>query len=216
MTLPPTSTPPSTPATSEGATTETSAASTSPPSLFSRLRLPILFVILIGLYYYARSSGILDRANPDQIRDIVQQWGAYGAVLFIVLFTVGQLLYVPGIFFVIAAGIIYGGTLGFIIGFIGAITAITVSFFAVRLIGGSPLGSAKKPFIAKMLQGLHDRPIRNIAIMRLVVSTAPWLNYILALSSVKYRQYIIGSVLGMTLPIATTIYFTDWLVIRMF
>lgn len=213
MTLPPTSTPPPT---STESTIETSAAAIVPPSLFSRLRLPMLFVILIGLYYYARSSGILDRANPDQIRDIVQQWGAYGAVLFIVLFTVGQLLYVPGIFFVIAAGIIYGGKIGFIIAFAGALIAITVSFFAVRLIGGSPLGNTKKPFIGKLLQGLHDRPIRNIAIMRLVVSTAPWLNYILALSSVKYRQYIIGSVLGMTIPIAMTIYFTDWLVLRMF
>lgn len=176
----------------------------------------MLFTILIGLYFYARESGVIEQANPEHIRAVVQDWGALGVVLFIALFTVGQLLYIPGLFFVLAAGLIYGGITGFIIAFIGALIAITVSFYAVRVIGGSPLKKTDKPFIGKLLNGLHDRPISNIAIMRLIVSTAPWLNYMLALSAVKYRQYLIGSVIGMTLPIAATIYFTDYLLARIF
>lgn len=185
-------------------------------SLLQKLRLPLLFAILIGLYWYGKQSGLLEQANPEEIRTVVQQWGAYGVLLYLILFSVGQLLYVPGMFFVIAAGVIYGGTLGFAAAFVGAIIAVSVSFFAVRLIGGSPLQNTEKPFVGKMLSGLHERPIRNIAMMRLIVSTAPWLNYILALSAVKYRQYLLGSILGMTLPIILTIYFTDWLVARIF
>lgn len=185
-------------------------------SMLHKLRLPLLFALLIGLYWYAKQNGILEQANPEEIRTVVQQWGAYGVLLYIILFSVGQLLYVPGMFFIIAAGLIYGGTLGFAVAFIGSIIAVSVSFFTVRLIGGSPLQNTEKPFIGKMLSGLHERPIRNIIMMRLFVSTAPWLNYILALSAVKYRQYLIGSTLGMTPPIIFTIYFTDWLVARIF
>jgi uncharacterized membrane protein YdjX (TVP38/TMEM64 family) len=194
----------------------TTATTPKRPSLLQRLRLPMLFTILIGLYFYARESGVIEQANPEHIRAVVQDWGALGVVLFIALFTVGQLLYIPGLFFVLAAGLIYGGITGFIIAFIGALIAITVSFYAVRVIGGSPLKKTDKPFIGKLLNGLHDKPISNIAIMRLIVSTAPWLNYMLALSAVKYRQYLIGSVIGMTLPIAATIYFTDYLLARIF
>lgn len=176
----------------------------------------MLFLVLIGLYVYSRESGLLEQANPEQLRAVVQQWGAYGMVLFVVLFAIGQLLYVPGILFVVAAGLIYGGVAGFTIALIGALVAITVSFYAVRMIGGSPLQNTRKPFIGKMLQGLHDHPVRSIATMRLIVSTAPWLNYILALSAVQYRQYIIGSIIGMVVPIALTIYFTDWLLVRIF
>lgn len=185
-------------------------------SMLHKLRLPLLFALLIGLYWYAKQNGILEQANPEEIRTVVQQWGAYGVLLYIILFSVGQLLYVPGMIFVVAAGVLYGGTLGFAAAFVGAIAAISVSFYAVRLIGGSPLKDTENPFIGKMISGLHERPIRSIALMRLFVSTAPALNYILALSAVKYRQYLLGSILGMPLPIIFTIYFTDWLVARIF
>lgn len=194
----------------------TTTTNSTETSWFQRLRLPVLLLVLVGLYVYSRESGLLEQANPEQIRTVVQQWGAYGMVLFVVLFSIGQLLYVPGMFFVIAAGLIYGGIAGFTIAMVGALVAITVSFYTVRMIGGSPLQNTQKPFIGRMLQGLHDHPIRSIATMRLIVSTAPWLNYILALSAVQYRQYIIGSVIGMVVPIALTVYFTDWLLVRIF
>ena len=179
-------------------------------------RLPILFLFIAAGYLYGQKSGLIDSINPEGIRQTVQSWGGFGIFFYLSLFCVGQLLYIPGMFFVVIAGFIYGQFWGVAIALLGATMAISVSFYVARLVGGTPLAQAKRPLLVKLLSGLHQKPIRNIALMRLIVSTAPWLSVLLALSSISYRQYIIGSVLGFITPIVATVYFTEVLVEQLF
>ena len=79
-----------------------------PAFKWQRLRLPALVVVLAGLYVLARQSGLLEDVDPHRIRAIVEQWGLYGVILYVVLFSVGLFLYVPGTLFIIAAGLAYG------------------------------------------------------------------------------------------------------------
>jgi hypothetical protein len=70
--------------------------------------------------------------------------------------------------------------------------------------------------VGKLLKGLHASPITNIAIMRLVLWTAPGLNYLLALSAVKPQQHFLGSLLGTIIPVTGMVYLTDWLMLKIF
>ena len=179
-------------------------------------RLPLLFLIVIAGYIYGQKSGLIDYIDPIAIRETIQSWGGLGLFFYLSLFCLGQLMYIPGMFFVVIAGFIYGPYWGIAVALLGAILAISVSFYVARLIGGTPLANAQRPLLVKLLTSLHEKPIRNIAMMRLIVSTAPWLSVLLALSSISYRQYIVGSALGFTTPIVGTVYFTDLLVARLF
>ena len=176
----------------------------------------MLLVILAGLYVLARQSGILEDANPYRVRAIVEQWGLYGVILYVVLFSIGLFLYIPGTMFIIAAGLVYGKLWGIPIALLGANIAINVSFFAVRLIGGTPFEQHHHPFVEKLIRSLHASPVANIALLRVVFWTAPGLNYLLALSAVKPRQHFLGSLLGTIIPVAITVYLTDWLMLKMF
>ena len=47
--------------------------------------------------------------------------------------------------------------------------------------------------------------------LRVLMQTAPALSYTLALSGVKFRDYLIGSLVGLPLPIALYCIFFDYL-----
>jgi uncharacterized membrane protein YdjX (TVP38/TMEM64 family) len=51
-----------------------------------------------------------------------------------------------------------------------------------------------------------------VAILRLILWMAPPLNYALAMSAVRFRDYVIGSALGLLIPIALASLFFDWVV----
>ena len=181
---------------------------------WQRARIPILVIVLVGLYVLARQSGVLEDADPYRIRAIVQQWGLYGILLYVVLFSVGLLLYIPGTLFIIAAGLAYGNVWGIAVAMLGANIAVNMSFYFVRLIGGTPFESHSHPLVEKLLRTLHSSPVINISIMRFVLGTSSGLNYLLALSAVKPGQHFLGSFLGMLVPVGTVAYLSDWLIMN--
>ena len=187
-----------------------------PDFRWQQLRIAALVLVLAGLYLLARHSGVLEDVDPGRIREIVLQWGLYGVLLYIALFTVGLFLYVPGTLFIIAAGLAYGKLWGIPVALLGANVAINVSFLTVRFIGGTPFEQHSHPFLEKRLRSLHASPVINIAIMRLFLSTASWLNYLLALSAVKPQQHLLGSLLGTIIPVTVMVYFTDCLMLKIF
>ena len=105
---------------------------------------------------------------------------------------------------------------GILIALLGANVAINASFFCVRMIGGSPLERQTAPFIRKVIENLQASPILNVALLRLFFWTAPGLNYVLALSPIKALEHFLGTLLGTAIPVAVTVYLTDWLMLKMF
>lgn len=179
---------------------------------WQRLRLPLVIIALILLYLWARQSGILEDADPYRLRALVELWGIWGVSLYLALFCIGLFLYVPGLLFVVAAGLAYGRIGGIPIALLGANLAVTVSFLAVRFVGGTPFERHSHPLLQKILGSLHASPITNIAILRLLFSTSPALNYLLALSAVTPRQHFLGTLIGTLAPVTITVYLTDRLV----
>jgi len=145
------------------------------------------------------------------VKTLVESAGALGLLAYIAIFALGQLLGVPGLVFVAAGILIYGRVYGAGAGLLGAVVAMTVSFLVVRTVGGQPLGAMQKPFMRRVLAQLDARPVRAIVLLRLVFLLAPPVNYALALSKVRLRDFVLGSTLGLLVPIAVASIFFDWL-----
>lgn len=178
--------------------------------------LPLLVIVLAGIYLSAKQSGILENTNPQHIRAAVEAWGLWGIALYVALFSVGLFLYVPGTVFILAAGLAYGQAGGVAVAVLGANVAVNFSFWFVRLVGGTPFETHSHPLVGKLLRGLHSRPVINISILRLLMGTSPGLNYLLAFSAVTPMQHFIGSLAGMLIPVGTVALLADWLVVSLF
>jgi uncharacterized membrane protein YdjX (TVP38/TMEM64 family) len=173
-------------------------------------RLTLLAVIVAALIIVRYTTSFGTSLSTARVRELVQQTGAAGVGIFLIAFAVGELLHVPGLVFVGAAVLAWGRIGGGAIAYLGAIFSVSVSFAVVRGIGGQPLGELKQAWVRKVLAQLERRPIRTVALLRLVLWMAPAVNYALALSPVRYRDYAIGSAAGLALPVAAAAAFLDF------
>jgi len=164
-------------------------------------RVAALVAVTAALVVGARTTGLGAHLHAEEIRASIAAAGVWGPVAYLVVFSIGELVHIPGAVFVAAAVIAYGRAFGCGLAFIGALVSLSVSFAVVRGVGGQPLEAVRWRFLRRMLDHLEDHPIRTIALLRLVLWMTPQLNYALALSSVRFRSYLIGSALGLVAPI---------------
>jgi uncharacterized membrane protein YdjX (TVP38/TMEM64 family) len=69
----------------------------------------------------------------------------------------------------------------------------------------------KNKLAIRLLAKLDARPIASIVLLRVLFQTFPALNYALAMSGVKFRNYLIGTLLGLPLPIIFYCWIFDYL-----
>lgn len=161
------------------------------------VRLGIALLLVLGLAWVGRASGVLSDLSMDGVRAQVMGAGSWGVLVFLGLFCLGQLLHVPGLLFVGAGLLIYGAWAGLILGMVGALCSVTVSFYVVRLTGGAALAELQSPWAKKLLARLDARPITTVCLLRLVLWLSPPLNYALALTKVRFHAYLLGSAVGL-------------------
>jgi uncharacterized membrane protein YdjX (TVP38/TMEM64 family) len=174
-------------------------------------RLGLLAAVVVGLFVVARVSGLHAYLSAERIRAITTAAGPWGPIAFVVITCVGELVHVPGVVFVAAAVVAYGRTGGGALAFVGVLCAVSVSFLVVRTIGGKPLRALRSSLARRILSHLDGHPVRTIFLLRLLLWMAPQLNYALALSSVRFRSYLLGSALGLLAPIAGLVLLSDHL-----
>jgi uncharacterized membrane protein YdjX (TVP38/TMEM64 family) len=146
--------------------------------------------------------GLGEHFSLTAIRDQLLMHPASGFVFFVALFALGNLLQVPGWIFLASAVLALGPLHGGIVTWLGASTACAVTFLIVRQIGGNALREFDQAWAKRAFARLDARPVACVAALRLMFQTLPALNVALALSGVRFRNYLAGTLLGLPLPIA--------------
>lgn len=169
--------------------------------LHARHRILLLSLIAGVVFVTAHLTGFDRSITPEHIRALLAGAGVFGVIVFVIVFSLGLLAQLPGLLFIAVAVLAYGRTMGALVALLGAVVAISVSFIVVRRFGGSALAEIESPFLRRILSQLDTRPLRSVILLRAIFGVAPALNYALALSSLGFRDYIIGSIIGMAAPI---------------
>jgi uncharacterized membrane protein YdjX (TVP38/TMEM64 family) len=180
----------------------------------TKLRLLALVALTLGLLALARFTGLTDELTTERLRASLESAGTLGMLLFIAVFTLGELVHIPGWVFCFAAILAYGRVLGGGLSFLGAVVSVVVSFVIVRTIGGRALEEIERPFMKKLLRRLDKHPLQTVFVLRTLFWMAPPLNYALALTNVRFRAYVLGSALGLVLPMVGLSVFFDFFISR--
>jgi uncharacterized membrane protein YdjX (TVP38/TMEM64 family) len=173
-------------------------------------RLVGLVVVMAVLFAIGHFTGLTDYLTRENLRTLMESLGAWGVVLFVVLFAVGEFMHVPGIVFVLAALLAYGRVGGAVAAYVGALASVSFSFLLVRRVGGQALAHVKRARIAKVLAHLERRPVLTIAVMRVFLFLLPAVNYGLAMTRVRFRDYLAGSALGLVPPMIVLALAFEW------
>jgi uncharacterized membrane protein YdjX (TVP38/TMEM64 family) len=178
----------------------------------SILRLVLVMVFIASLITIGKITGASQYLTTENVKNIVQDAGIWGYLLFIVIFTIGEMLHIFGLIFVAAGVYAFGLVKGLVLGLLGGIVAVSASFLVMRAVGGRAFASLEWPWVKRMLKGLDRNPIRTVFILRLFLIMHPSLNYLLALTRIRFRDYFIGSAVGLIIPISLFVIFFEWLI----
>ena len=177
----------------------------------SSLRLLLVILFLVGLYGLFEALGIRDQFSLQMLQELILMHQVTGLLLFILLFALGNLIHIPGWLFLAAAVLALGRVHGGLATYLAATFSCVLTFFIIRLLGGHALRKLDSPLARRLLAHLDRRPLASIVALRMLFQTVPALNYSLALSGVRFRHYLLGTLLGLPLPIALYCLFFDHL-----
>lgn len=174
-------------------------------------RLLAVLLFLLVLFAVFKLTGLKDHFNLVFLQQQILENKVSGLLIFILLFSLGNLIQVPGWLFLAAAVLALGRGMGGVATYVAASISCVVTFLTIRFIGGDALRQLDNKIAVGLLRHLDDRPIRSIVLLRILFQTVPALNYALAMSGIKFRQFLIGTLLGLPLPILLYCLFFDYL-----
>jgi uncharacterized membrane protein YdjX (TVP38/TMEM64 family) len=154
-------------------------------------------------------SGLRDHFNLAFMRQVILQHQVWGLVLFVLLFSLGNLIQIPGWVFLAAAVLTLGRLWGGAVTYIAAVTSCVFTFLTIRALGGDALRLLKSRIAVRILSELDAHPIASVALLRVLFQTVPALNYALAMSGIRFRAYLVGTLVGLPVPIALYCIFFD-------
>lgn len=176
---------------------------------YKRLLGVFLFLgILLAMFEF---SGLRAHLSLTFLQHRILENRLSGLLVFILLFSLGNLIQVPGWLFLAAAVLTLGQTLGGVATYVAATVSCVMTFVTIRWIGGDALRQLDSPLAARIFRQLDIHPIGSIVLLRVLFQTVPALNYALAMSGVRFRHYLAGTLLGLPLPIALYCLFFDYL-----
>jgi len=166
-------------------------------SILNILRLAIL-VILIGFSAYILTvhRGWFD--DPRLLKGEVVSWGAWGPIIYVLLYAVGPSFLLPGAVMTIAAGLAFGIWWGSIWSLIGADAGAIVAFGAGRFLGRSFVESTMGVRLRQILNRLERNGFYLTLYLRLV-PVIPYnaFNLLAGASPIRFKDYFWASVIGM-------------------
>lgn len=164
-------------------------------------------VLLAGF----RLSGLNEQFELATLQRNIAGHPLGGVLFFVVLFALGNLLLIPGWIFLATAVYTFGAPLGGLATYAAACVSCAVTFWVIHWLGGDALRRLKNPLALRIFRQLDTAPLRSVVILRMLFQTLPALNGALAMSGIRFRHYMLGTLLGLPLPIAIYVAFFDQL-----
>ncbi len=166
------------------------------PPLFLRL-IPVILVIAgIAAVFWNR-----DAIDARGIVAWVESWGAVAGLAFAALHVAGTMVSVPRWALALAAGALFGLGGGLFWALAGTLAGATLAFHLARYVNAGAIVPHDLPKIGPWIARAEAGGWRTIALLRLTPIPGALVNYGLGLSSLSWRQFALGTLIG-SLPYA--------------
>lgn len=171
---------------------------TRPANGSSVKRLAIL-ILLIGAIIVVRIANLDTYLDQEKLRQLIQGYGALGPVVFMGLYAVAPCLFMPGLPFTVAAGVLFGPFWGVVYAIIGATIGATLAFLIGRYAGREWVEQKLAgPKWKQLDKEVEQHGWKVVAFTRLIpLFPFNLLNFAFGLTRVKLLHYISATFLFM-------------------
>tara|TARA_Y100001935_G_C17300236_1_gene508772 strand:+ start:355 stop:1023 length:669 start_codon:yes stop_codon:yes gene_type:complete len=158
-------------------------------------RLSSLFFIFLGaLFFYLYQ----DEDTFEKLISFVNKLGIYAPLGFILMYAISSIFFISGLFMTLIGGVVFGPFLGSLVNLSGATLGASVAFLISRNFGSSFIKTQQPSKINQIKNSIDEEGWRFVAFVRLVpIFPFVFLNYVLGLTSISFRQYLLVTAICM-------------------
>jgi len=154
----------------------------------------LLFIVAaVGLVRY---SPVKDYLTAEALQQFLNQAGLWAPVVFMLVYTAGVCLFVPGTLLTGLGAAIFGAYWGFVYVWVGAMLGASLAFFIGRTLGRDFAASLIGDKLKKYDDAIRRNGFATVLYLRLVYFPFTPMNFGMGLTSVHFRDYLFGTGLG--------------------
>jgi len=162
-------------------------------------RLLVTAAIVIASIIVIRSTGIGQYLDQDRLRSFIAGYGALAPAMYIVVYTLAPVLFLPGLPLTIAGGILFGPLWGVVYAITGATAGACAAFLVSRY---AARGWIESKISGSRWRKLDDEVARHgwkvVAFTRLIpLFPFNLLNYAFGLTRIRFFDYAVATFLCM-------------------
>ena len=154
-------------------------------------------MILIGIVVGAFLGTWDFLHDRERIQDFFQDSGAFGPIIYILAFIAAQPLSLPGAALIIPATFVWTWWEVFIYSMIGGIIASSIGFVVARWLAQDWIRKRLPQRFIRWEKRFVDHALLSTIALRLVTGYAPAADWFLGILKIRWREFLIGTIIGL-------------------
>jgi uncharacterized membrane protein YdjX (TVP38/TMEM64 family) len=128
----------------------------------------------------------------------LQRFGGWAPILFLLMYALATVLFVPGSVLTLAGGALFGPIWGTLLNLTGATLGATLAFVIARYVASDWVAAHSSNRLGRLIRGVEEEGWRFVAFVRLVpLFPFNLVNYAFGLTRIRLREYVLASLVCM-------------------
>lgn len=162
-----------------------------------RLKVVVLVVLVVVVAAGVVVAATVEIPDPASVRDRVAAAGMWGVLVFVLLYAALTVTPFPASALTVASGLLFGLVTGALLVIVAATLGAWIAYWLARSLGRGSVARIEWSKIRALNAVLERRGLSSVLVVRLIpLFPFGLVNYAAGLSSVRQRDYLIGTAVG--------------------
>ena len=160
------------------------------------IKASILIAFIIAAICLVRFTPVKEYLTPVALGHFLDKAGIWAPIVYMIVYTVGVCLFVPGTLLTGLGAAIFGPYWGFLYVWIGAMVGASAAFWIGRTLGRDFAASLIGDKLKKYDDAVERNGFATVLYLRLVYFPFTLMNFGMGLTKVRFLDYVFGTGLG--------------------
>jgi len=170
----------------------------------------LVFFIIAGLVVF-RFTPLSRFLTADHLGRLLDATGFWAPAVYILVYTIGICLFIPGTLLTTLGAALFGPYWGFFYVWIGAMAGASAAFWIGRTLGREFASSLIGNRLKKYDDAIEKNGFATVLYLRLIYFPFTPMNFGMGLTKVRFRDYFVGTGLGIIVGTFIFTYFVGTL-----
>jgi uncharacterized membrane protein YdjX (TVP38/TMEM64 family) len=155
-----------------------------------------LLLFIVAAVVVVRYTPVEDFLTADRLGALLDRAGFWAPLLYVVVYTLGVCLFVPGTLLTTLGAAIFGPYSGFVYVWVGAMCGATLAFLIGRYLGRDFAASLIGERLRKYDDAIERKGFGTVLYLRLIYFPFTPMSFGMGLTKVRFLDYLFGTALG--------------------